>query len=178
MMPYAWLGPEQDSGDREQWFGIQRHDATPKPAATAYAAAVKQMRGLTGTPPSGTVAICSPAEAPAPAAKKPKRAVQLAVKVREDRKRPGRVLLDATCKQGCRLQVSLLAQRNRREVRVARRTARLGTRTKTLSIAVPRREYRNNVQLLRVDVVATATDARSTRKSHTLRLRRAPAERL
>jgi Glycosyl hydrolase catalytic core len=46
---YAWIGPERDAGDREQWFGI-----AGKPSEAALADAIKSAG-------SGTVPLCSSA---------------------------------------------------------------------------------------------------------------------
>lgn len=44
LMPYAWIGPEQDPGDRLQWFGIANRDGSARPSAAAFTQAARSMR--------------------------------------------------------------------------------------------------------------------------------------
>jgi hypothetical protein len=106
---YAWVGPEQATGDREQWFGIANRDGSNKPSATAYAAAVHQMRSAAA--PAGNVAICSSSAARSSrSASKSKHArLKLRVTVRRHPTRPGRLLVKARCSTGCRVRVQLRA---------------------------------------------------------------------
>jgi hypothetical protein len=58
LMPYAWIGPEQDPGDRLQWFGIQNRTGSPKPSATAYTRAARSA-GVAGASTT-RLALCRP----------------------------------------------------------------------------------------------------------------------
>jgi hypothetical protein len=133
---YAWLGPEQAAGDREQWFGIARKDGSNKPTADAYAESVKRARANGGT----TVQICSSASArSARTASTPKR-LTLQVKVRRHPTRPGRLLVNARCSTGCKVRVELRAPHAATRAVAARvmtfaaRTSRFSRRAQTLSI--------------------------------------------
>jgi hypothetical protein len=141
---YAWLGPEQAAGDREQWFGIAHRDGSNKPTASAYAASVKQARAAGGN----TINVCSSAAArsarsaaSARKAGKSKR-LKLRVKVRRHPSRPGRLIVQAHCSTGCKLRVELRAPHAAsravaaRVTTVAARTSRSSRRAQTLSISV------------------------------------------
>ncbi|MDX6641893.1 MAG: polysaccharide biosynthesis protein PslG [Solirubrobacteraceae bacterium] len=184
--PYAWLGPEQSSSDSEQWFGIENANATAKPSATAYADAVRLMRGLTSTPaPTSTVPVCaSPARAAAaatsaPAAstaatttktKKRTAAPKLSLRLRQDRKHPSHLRVVARCPAGCRLQVQLItpikASSAAYKLNVTKSTYSTRSRTVTLKIARHARGTR-----VRVRVTAITRSGRITHKTKTLRLR-------
>ena len=41
LIPHTWLTAEQDSADREQWFGIANGDGSLKPSGAAYLGAVR-----------------------------------------------------------------------------------------------------------------------------------------
>jgi hypothetical protein len=143
VVPYAWLGPEQDASDREQWFGIANRDGSPKPSATAYANAVGLTRERSGTEP-----ICSPLE--------------LHVQVRPQR-RAGRLVVVARCSSRCRLRVEL------REPQLSESTERMvhrRARRQRVTLA-----YRSAGKL-KLTVTATGRGGRRATRRHTLRLRR------
>ena len=54
LIPHTWLSAEQDSADREQWFGISNGDGSLKPSGAAYLGAV----GPTGGGSTETVSVC------------------------------------------------------------------------------------------------------------------------
>jgi len=162
MMPYAWLGPELDASDREQWFGIVNRDATPKPSATAYAGAVKQIRESTGL---DTVAICG-ADRPSGS--------ELSLRVEQRLRRP-RLLLIARCRTGCRLRIALVTPQRGSEqaLRIIRVVRRVGRRH-TVSLKLARRLRRPGTRL-RFTVTAIDRGGRRTTRSRTVSLRRRPA---
>jgi hypothetical protein len=142
VVPYAWLGPEQDASDREQWFGIANRDGSPKPSATAYANAVGAARER-----SGTEAICS--------------RLKLRVKVVPQR-RAGRVVVLARCSSQCRLRVELREpQRDASTERMTRHRAR----RQRVTLA-----YRGAGKL-KLTVTATGRDGRRATRRHTVRMR-------
>ena len=137
-VPYAWLGPEQDPSDREQWFGIANRDGSNRPSATAYAQSVRRTRGLTGAPPTATVRICSAS-------------LRLTVTV-APHPRQGRLRVRARCSSSCRLRVELRVPPPRRSapgtspLRVAQRTTKSRARRHTVTVHVAR-SYRDATQL-------------------------------
>ena len=54
LIPHTWLTAEQDSADREQWFGISNGDGSLKPSGAAYLGAVGRM----GDGSTETVSVC------------------------------------------------------------------------------------------------------------------------
>jgi hypothetical protein len=141
LAPYAWVGPEQAAGDREQWFGIAHQDGTPKPSATAYADTVRRMRGLTGAPPADTVPVCSTAR------------LRLTMKVRPDPRRAGRLRIRARCSSSCRLRVELGIARPdgpapaAGTIPVGQRTTGYRAGPRTLTLKVARRVHRHATRL-------------------------------
>jgi hypothetical protein len=168
---YAWLGPEQAAGDREQWFGIANRDGSNKPSASAYSSSVKLMRGLSGAAPTGTVRLCSGSGRAAIA-----RAVaplRLNVVVKRHPRRAGRVLVHTRCSSGCRLRVEVRLQQAGRTAsasRVASVATRRARRNRTLSVNVAGRI--KGARRLRIKVTAVAGTGRSATRWRTLRLGR------
>jgi hypothetical protein len=162
-MPYAWVGPEQAAGDREQWFGIANRDATPKPSATAYADTVRLMRGLAGTPPTDTVTICSTA---------PTR-LRLTMHVTPDPRHTGRLHVRARCSSSCRLRVELRiappggSAPDASTRRVAQRTTHHLARRHAVTLTIARRVYRRAARL-NVKVTAIGRHGRRATRSRTL----------
>ena len=177
MTAYAWLGPEQDPGDREQWFGIAHKDGSNKPSADAFAASVRMMRGLAGGAPTAPIHLCSSADTRAvatKAARKPAR-LKLDVKVRRHPHRAGRLVISAHCSTGCQLQVQVGIARPAGAAWASRAetlalTSRHVARTQTLSV-----NYAKGLgaatNRLRIKVTAISrTGSRATRYT-TLHLR-------
>jgi hypothetical protein len=179
---YAWVGPEQADGDREQWFGIANKDGSNKPSASAYAASVRLMRGLSGAAPTDTLPICSGpatperiARAVSGADRKARAArLKLKVKVRRHPRRAGRLLVSARCSSGCRLQVELSVPRATASAlhttKMARRTTHYSAGRQTLTINFARRMGRGTGRL-RVKVTAIGRSGLRATRSRTLRLR-------
>ena len=178
---YAWLGPEQQAGDREQWFGIANKDGSNKPSASAYAAAVHQMRSSAA--PTDTVRICTGNAASRDVrprsslrkGNKPAR-LKLRVTVRRHPSRAGRLIVNARCSTGCRVRVELRAARSHGRAFASRLstfaalTTRINARNRTLSLNFAKR-LSGNSNRMRVKVTAfTGTGQKATR-SVTLRLR-------
>jgi hypothetical protein len=167
VMPYDWIGPEGDSGDREQWFGVYNHDGSPKPSGAAYAGAVQQMRGPSA--PTGGVSIC---DAAPPVSRAPS-GPRLRLKIVRDRRHRGRLKAVARCPAGCRLRFDVTPARAPIEKAgaaplLAHRTLRFSRRVRRISLRIPpkRAGYR-----VRVQVAATARDGRRTVRTRTLRVR-------
>jgi polysaccharide biosynthesis protein PslG len=168
---YAWLGPEQAAGDREQWFGIANRDGSNKPSASAYASSVKLMRGLSGAAPTDVVRLCS-GSGPAAIARAVPAHLRLNVSVRRDPRRAGRVRVHARCSSGCRLRVELRAQPAggvARASRVGMVATRRAGRNRTLSVSVARRI--NGTRTVRIKVTAIGSNGLSVTRWRTLRLR-------
>jgi len=176
-VPYAWLGPEQNSSDREQWFGMVRENATPKTSAVAYSTAIKAMRGIAGVAPSGTATICKPATQAAAttqtatttrtsSTRKRSAKPRLRLRVRQDRSRPSRVRLAAHCPSGCRLSVQLV--KPVRASSASHRKVGFSSRRRTMTLKLPKSARGTRVK---VKVTATARTGRTTTVSRTLRLR-------
>ena len=167
---YAWLGPELAEGDREQWFGIVKEDATPKPTATALAQAIAAARAS-----SDTVRVCggsgSGSDAATPSTRESGTAARSAAKklrlrVKQARKR-GRLVLRARCASQCRLNVGLRRTRGARASQVAK-TSRGVARKHRLALRLAGRQRRPGTRLL---VTVTAVDASGTRTTRTRRVR-------
>jgi polysaccharide biosynthesis protein PslG len=186
---YAWVGPEQAAGDREQWFGIANRDGSNKPSASAYAASVKTMRGLAGNAPDGTVKLCSGTAGSVPrsvsgqgrTAKAAK--LQLKVSVRRHPRRAGRLLVRVRCSTGCLLRVELRAAKlrgkaarasRRRATRVASRRTRRSARSRTLNIRYAKRMGRGSGRI-RIKVVATTRGGSRATRYRTVRVHRTHA---
>jgi hypothetical protein len=180
---YAWVGPELAADDREQWFGIANKDGSNKPSASAYAASVKLMRGLSGAAPTETLPICSVPPTPERIARavsgvgrKAKTArLKLRVNVRRHPRQAGRLLVSARCSSGCRLQVELRAPRKAEAARankMARRTTRYSAGRQTLTINFAQRMGRGTSRL-RVKVTAVGRSGLRATRWRTLRLRHA-----
>ena len=158
-IPYAWLGPEQRASDREQWFGIANRDGSNKPSASAYADAVRRMRGLVGTPPTGTVRICSAS-------------LRLTMRV-APHPRAGGLRVRTRCSSSCRLRVELRVPSpgrwapGTRPLRVAQRMTSSRARRHTVTLPVARR-YRHATRLT-VKVTATGRHGLRTTRSRTVR---------
>jgi hypothetical protein len=163
---YSWLGPEQDTGDREQWFGIAHADGSNKPTADAYEAAVKKARADAGD----TVRICAnngssrdirPRSALKKGAKPGK--LKLRVKVRRHARKSGRLIVKTRCSKGCLVRV---------EMRSARPTGTAAaTRLKTFSTKARSRSrtfrirYARGTSRLRLKVTAiTGAGQKATRR--------------
>jgi hypothetical protein len=172
---YAWLGPEQAAGDREQWFGIARKDGTNKPTADAYAASVKQARANGGD----TVEICSSASTrsarTASKVSKPK-PLTLRVNVRRHPSLPGRLLVKARCSTGCKVRVELRAPRAATRAVAARvltfaaHTSRFTRRAQTLSINFAKGLDRGSRRLT-IKVTAFTGAGQTATRFRTVRLR-------
>ncbi|MEO6496918.1 MAG: hypothetical protein ABIO51_05485, partial [Solirubrobacteraceae bacterium] len=170
-VPYAWLGPEQNSGDREQWFGMVRESGIPKPSAVAYSTAVKAMRGIAGVAPSGTATICKAATQTAATTRTSstrKRAAKprLRLNVRQDRSRPSRLRLATHCPTGCRLNVALV--KPVRASAATRRAVGFSSQRRTVTLKLPQSRPGTRVT---IKVTATARSGRTTTASRTLQLR-------
>jgi hypothetical protein len=172
MTAYAWIGPEQDAGDREQWFGI-----AGKPSASAFAASVRMMRGIDAGAPTGTIRLCSSAStraATSAAHKKPAR-LKLTVKVRRHPRRAGRLIISARCSSGCLLAVQVGIP-HRKGVAWASRvtslklTTRHAARRQTLSVNVAKR-LGISASRLRIKVTATARTGSHATRYRSIRLR-------
>jgi len=159
-VPYAWLGPEQDPSDREQWFGIANRDATPKASATAYADAVRRARGLSGAAPTDVTDICSGP-------------LRLTMTVRPHPRLPASLRVHTVCSSSCRLRVELRIAAPRRSApganmpRVAQRTTRYRARRQTVTLRVTPRVYRR-ARRLSLTVTAMGRDGRRATRSRTL----------
>jgi hypothetical protein len=145
LLTYAWLGPEQAVGDREQWFGIANADGTPKLSAGAYADAVRHTRGLVGAPPSHSAAICSESSAP----------LRLSVDVRSDPRHAGRLRVRARCSSSCRLRVELriASPTGSSTIPIAQRTTGHRATRQAITLRVAERIYRH-ARRLHVKVTA------------------------
>jgi hypothetical protein len=171
MTAYAWIGPEQDAGDREQWFGI-----AGKPSADAFASSVRMMRGITAGAPTDTVHLCSSASTRAAtgAAKSKSRHLKLTVKVRRHPHRAGRLIIAARCSSGCLLQVQVGVPHGKAawaaRVATLRITSRHRARSQTLSVNVAKRLGLSAKQL-RVKVTATGSRGTRATRYRTVRLR-------
>jgi hypothetical protein len=165
---YAWLGPEQVAGDREQWFGIANRDGSNKPSASAYASAVHQMRSAAA--PTATVRICSSAAARSSrSSTKSKRAhLKLRVTVRRHPSRRGRLLVKARCSTGCRVRVELSATQPSGLALASRATtfastSRASKLAQTLSINFAKRVSRGSRRLKITITAFTGAGQRATR---------------
>jgi hypothetical protein len=178
---YSWIGPEQTDGDREQWFGIANKDGSNKPSASAYSASVKLMRGLSGPAPTETLPICSVPATPERIARavsgggrsaKAAR-LKLSVKVKRHPRRTGRLLVNARCSSGCRLQVELRIPGKATAARVtkmSRRTTRYDAGRQTLTINFAHR-MRPGTSRVRVKVTAIGRSGQRVTHTRTLRVR-------
>jgi hypothetical protein len=171
---YAWLGPEQVASDREQWFGIANRDGSNKPSASAYAAAVHQMRSAAA--PADSVRICSSAAARSSRSSSRKGArLKLRVTVRRHPGRRGRLLVNARCSTGCRVRVELRATQPR-GLAVASRatsfasTSRSSKLAQTLSIDFAKRVSRGSSRL-RITITAFTGGGQRATRVRTVRLR-------
>ena len=165
---YAWVGPEISAGDREQWFGIAREDASRKESARAYADAIRTARSS-----NETIAVCgggAPQDA-APATRESGAdatgSQALRVRVKQSRRR-GRLILKASCASECRLRVDLRRARTARASRRIAKASRGASRRHSLRLKLARR-YRRPGTRLRVTV--TAVDATGTRIIRAMRVR-------
>ena len=174
---YAWLGPEQVQGDREQWFGIANRDGSNKPSASAFAASVRQARASGGD----TIRICSSAAARSSGAvSRSKRAkpahLRLRVSVRRHPTRRGRLIVRARCSTGCKLRVELRSNRPSGLATAARvstvtaRTSRSSKRAQTLSINFAKRLQRGSSRV-RIKVTAFTGGGQQATRFRTVRLR-------
>jgi len=175
MTAYAWIGPEQDSGDREQWFGIAN-----KPSETAFASSVRMMRGLTGGAPTDTINLCSDASTrsvSSTAARKNATHLKLKVKVRRHPRRAGRLIIAARCSSTCQLQVQVGVPRPQ-GVAWASRTTTLAFTSRhvalrqTLSVNFAKR-LGASASRLKIKVTAVARSGSQATRYSTVRLRAA-----
>jgi hypothetical protein len=165
---YAWLGPEQAAGDREQWFGIANRDGSNKPSASAYAQSVRLMRGLAGSAPTAVVPLCSGAAVP-------RVHLKLSVAVKRAPRSAGRLVISARCSTRCRLCVELHVPR-RHGLAVAsggagatRRTKRYRAGRQTLTVNLPKRIHRGTKRV-RVKVIALGRHGLRTTRARTVRV--------
>ena len=196
VMPYAWIGPELDPDDREQWFGLVTADGVPKPPALAYAAAIADvLSGRAG----GPVAICArpqprTAEAQRPTGPQPSTAtaqratrprattraakrrvrprIGLRVAARRSYSRGTRLLVRASCTAGCRLRIKVGFARRLRGGGPSLVRSFAGTTTRrlhTVALSLGRRGGLRG-RTLRVEVVAV-TRAGVTRHVRSVRVR-------
>jgi hypothetical protein len=173
LIPHTWLTPEQDPNDPEDWFGIVNADASQKPSGAAYLGSVRRSRGLGGdAPPSGAVAICSPATA-SPAAARPPR-----LQFRVARAKRGRRAIRAivSCPGYCRIKLEVLAPSSAVQADVRRPVAQrsLSLRSKRRVVALPAPRGRRMVD---VRATATARSGAATSKIRRARLARRAARR-
>lgn len=175
MTAYAWVGPEQDASDREQWFGI-----AGKPSADAYASSVRMMRGLAAGAPSGTVNLCSGASprtvAAAGGRQQPAR-LHLNVKIRRHPRRSGRLVIAARCSSTCQLQVQVGVPRAQGVAWAARTTtlavtSRHVARRQTLSVNWAK-SLGSSTSRLKIKVTAVARSGSRATRYRTVRLRAA-----
>jgi hypothetical protein len=188
-MPYAWLSPEQDPDDPEQWFGIWNADGTAKPSGTEFVNSVLKMRSLSA--PTDDLNLCdsqfpvppdpvpAPATPPTPAAPAPKQQVagirvrkgpSLRLRVRLDRKR-AQLVVTGDCGTSCRLDVTLMSRvtskngKPKFRTRAFRHSRRFTARAQTLRFPLSKRLGKQ------IEVVITAVDrsGASTRKSRLIR---------
>jgi polysaccharide biosynthesis protein PslG len=179
LMPYDWVGPELDPTDREQWFGIQNRDGTAKASGAAYAGAVQQMESPSA--PASGVTICGGAPDPSVAAPPAPRSAprahlrgpKLELRIRRDRRRPGRLRATARCPAGCRLSFQVLrlhrsAMKAGGSELLAQHTLRFSSRRRHVWLRIPARRAGRRV---RVRVVATGRQGRHTVRNRTIRVR-------
>jgi hypothetical protein len=175
MTAYAWLGPEQDSSDREQWFGIANKNGSNKPSADAFASSVRMMRGLTGGAPTNTIHLCSGASVRAVSSAKKAARLKLTVKVRRHPRRAGRLIISARCSSTCQLQVQVgvappqgvaFASRTTTLALTSRRLAR----RQTLSVNVAK-SLGAATSRLRIKITAIARSGSHATRYRTVRLR-------
>jgi hypothetical protein len=175
MTAYAWVGPEQDSSDREQWFGIAN-----KPSETALASSVRMMRGLTGGAPTDTFRLCSDASTrsvSSASARKKASHLKLKVNVRRHPRRAGRLIIAARCSSTCQLQVQVGVPRPQGVAWASRTTtlavtSRHVARRQTLSVNFAKR-LGGAASRLKIKVTAVATSGSHATRYRTVRLRAA-----
>jgi hypothetical protein len=191
-MPYAWLSPEQDPDDPEQWFGIWNADGTPKPSGQQFVNSVLKMRSLSA--PSDALDLCdsqypvppdpvppaappAPPAAPAPEPKQQVAAIRvrkgpsLRLSVRRDRKH-SQLVVTGDCGTSCRLDVTLMSRvagRHRKpkfRTRAFTHSRRFTAKPQTLTFQLSKRLGKQ------IEVVVTAVDrsGASTRKSRLIRV--------
>jgi polysaccharide biosynthesis protein PslG len=163
---YAWIGPEQNASDREQWFGIAHADGSNKPTADAYEAAVKRARADAGD----TVRICSnqgpdrdirPRSALKKSAKAAK--LKLRVKVRRHPRKSGRLIVKTSCSKGCLVRVELRATRPKGQASATRlKTVSSKARSRSRTFRI---KYARGASRLRLKVTAiTGAGQKATRR--------------
>ncbi len=192
-LPYAWLSPEVDGSDPEQWFGIWNHDGTPKSSGQQFVDAVLQMRGLSSTPPPTDELNLCDSQYPVPADPQPPlsphalvvpphpspdtgkpvkpRAPGLRVSVRRDR-RHGRFVVTARCASACKLGAFLMTRRaGKRKFHTQSHTQtrrfRSGGQRLRLKLPAHTARLRSRAELI---VVATDRSGASTRVTRQVRL--------
>ena len=173
MEPYSWVGPEINPSDREQWFGINNRDGSAKASATAYAAAVHQMRAPSA--PTSSVAICGSASPGPKAATRTTtaRGPKLKLKITRDRRHHTRLRAIARCPAGCRLEFNVMPARSSAAKAgalslLAHRTVRFSRRLHRLELRIPPRRARSVGRRVRVDVVAIGRTGQRTLRSRSL----------
>jgi len=169
---YAWLGPEQAAGDREQWFGIAHKDGSNKPTASAYASSVKQARA------SGrdTVTVCSGSGPkrdvrPRSSLKKSSKPARLKLRVKVGRRSrmAGRLIVKTRCSKGCLVRVEMRAARPKGKAAATRlRTfsTRVRSRSRTFRI-----RYTRGASRLRLKVTAVSGTGQKATRRVTVRVR-------
>jgi polysaccharide biosynthesis protein PslG len=123
VLPYTWLGAERDPSNPEHWFGIANPDGSLKPSGSAYLDAVGSVtRNGAGAP----IRICGPP------------AVRLRLR---GSRRFRRVKMVARCSGGCLLRLAVVRRTRRGSVvrgrTLARRSARLGSRRRVMTVRMP-----------------------------------------
>jgi hypothetical protein len=146
LMPYAWIGPEQDPADRLQWFGISNRDGTLKPSGAAYLRATRRTAGATDSGPPR--ALCEP---------------RLRLRLNAVTPAPGgrpRLEVASSCAAACAL--SLRVTPHGRGRTLARRVLRFRRGARTVHLMLPR-SARPGVRLALRARAWTSTGWRATR---------------
>jgi len=166
--PYAWVGPELDETDREQWFGIINPESTPKTSVRAYAVAIWIMRGFAGAAPTDTVSICAaaaPAVTPPPAPRTRTTRPRLRLLLRQDVTRPDQLHVATRCAIRCNFRVEMLEPV--RATQAAHHVAGYRAR-RTVTLSLGRYDPGSRAK---IKVTATTRDGREVRIFKTLSLR-------
>jgi hypothetical protein len=168
LLPYAWVTPESDPSNPEDWFGIWSKDGSPRPSGQAFTQSALSMRGLSPSTPAagGELDLCPTAHA-APTTPVARRTAPPGPRLRlrvEANKRRHRITVFARCPAGCKLALALMRRRGSKLTAVAHRSTRFSTRRSRVRLRYPRRARR-----LQLDVVATGANG-----GRTVRVREIP----